>query len=76
MQFSRAIQEECVSHTAGKLLLHSIFELKIQRHFALAAAVAQNGGCLTRVMIAVVKEKNDFSADLLLQPASRHNFSE
>jgi hypothetical protein len=27
-------------------------------------------------MIAVVKEKDDFSADLLLQAASRHNFSE
>ena len=27
-------------------------------------------------MIAVVTEKNDFSADLLLQPASGHNFSE
>ena len=41
-----------------------------------AAAVAQNGSCLTWVMIAVVKEKNDFSADLLLQSASRHDFSE
>jgi hypothetical protein len=38
--------------------------------------VSQNGTCLARVMIAVVTEKDDFAADLLLQPASGHNFSE
>jgi len=38
--------------------------------------ISQNGTCLTRVVIAVVKEKNDFSADLLLQAPSRRNFSE
>jgi hypothetical protein len=60
----------------GKLLLDPILELKIQSYFPVAVVVLQNGSCLPRVMIAVVTEKDDFSADLLLQPASRHNFSE
>src|SRR5205823_6063398 len=51
-------------------------ELKIQSYFPVTVVVSQNGSCLARVMIAVVKEKNDFSADLLLQAASRDNFSE
>jgi hypothetical protein len=60
----------------GKLLLDPILELKIQSYFPVAVVVSQNGSCLARVMIAVVIEKDDFSADLFLQPASRHNFSE
>ena len=60
----------------GKLLLDPILELKIQSDFPVAVLVSQNGNCLARVMIAVVTEKDDFSADLLLQPASGHNFSE
>jgi len=60
----------------GKLLLDPIFELKIQGYFPVATVVSQNGSCLARVMIAVVTEEDDFSADLLLQPASSHNFSE
>ena len=60
----------------GKLLLDPIRKLKIQSYFPLAVVISQNGTCLTRVVIAVVKEKNDFSADLLLQAASRRNFSE
>jgi hypothetical protein len=56
--------------------LDPILELKIQSYFPVAVVVLQNGSCLARVMVAVVTEKDDFSADLLLQPASRHNFSE
>src|SRR5436190_14731603 len=59
-----------------KLFLNPILELKIQSHVPIALLVSQNGSCLARVMIAVVKEKDDFSADLLLQAASRHDFSE
>src|SRR4029453_566106 len=44
--------------------------------FPVAAVVSQNGTCLARVMIAVVTEKDDFSADLLLQSASGGNLSE
>jgi len=58
-----------------KLFLNPILEVKSQGHVPIALLVAQNGTCLARVMIAVVKEKDDFSADLLLQAASRHNFS-
>ena len=60
----------------GKQLLDPIRKLKIQSYFPLAVVISQNGTCLTRVVIAVVKEKNDFSADLLLQAPSRRNFSE
>ena len=60
----------------GKLLLDSIFELKIQDCFPVALEISQNGTCFAWVMIAVVTEKDDFSADLLLQTARRHNFSE
>ncbi len=59
-----------------KLLLDPVLELKIQSYFPVAVVVLQNGSRLARVMIAVVTEKDDFSADLLLEPASRHNFSE
>src|SRR5262249_55433780 len=60
----------------GKLLLDSILELKIQSYFLVATLVQQNGTCLARVMVAVVTEKDDFAADLFLQPASSRNFSE
>jgi hypothetical protein len=60
----------------GKLFLDPILELKIQSHFPVALVVSQNCSCLARVMIAVVKEKDDFTADLLLQSASGRNFSE
>jgi hypothetical protein len=60
----------------GKLLLDLILELKIESDFPVAVLVSQNGSCLARVVIAVVTEKDDFSADLLLQPASRQDFSE
>src|SRR5215471_3347132 len=59
-----------------ELLLDPILELKIQSYFPIAAVVTQNRSRLARVMIAVVTEKDDFSADLLLQAASRRNFSE
>jgi hypothetical protein len=59
-----------------KLFLNSIFELKIQSYFLVAVVIPQNGTCLARIVIAVVTEKNDFSTDLLLQSASRRDFSE
>ena len=52
-----------------------ILELKIQSHFPIAVAIAQNSTRLARVMIAVMTKKDHFPADLLLQAASRHNFS-
>jgi len=55
--------------------LDLILELKIQSDFPVAVLLSQNGACLARVMIAVVTKKDDFSADLLLQPARCHNFS-
>src|SRR5262245_19079572 len=60
----------------GKLLLDPILELKIQSCFLIFVLISQNGTCLTWVMIAVVTEKNDFAADLLLQTAGGRNFSE
>ena len=56
--------------------MNPILELKIQSYFPVSVLISQNGTCLARVMIAVVEEKDDFSADLLLQAAGRHNFSE
>src|SRR4029450_356796 len=44
--------------------------------FPVPVVLSKNGTCLARIMIAVVTKKDDFSADLLLQPASRRNFSE
>jgi hypothetical protein len=56
--------------------LDPILKLKIQSYFLVAVLISQNGARLAWVMIAVVTEKDDFSADLLLQSARRHNFSE
>jgi hypothetical protein len=56
--------------------LDPIFELKVQGYFLVAVSVSQNGNRLPRVMITVVKEKNDFSSDLLLKTPGRENFSE
>jgi len=59
-----------------KLLLDAILELKIQGHFLIAMLVSQNGNRLARVMITVVKEEDDVSADFVLETSSRQNFSE
>jgi hypothetical protein len=59
-----------------ELLLDPILELKVQGYFLVAVSVSQNGNRLPRVMITVVKEKNDFSSDLLLKTPGRENFSE
>jgi len=59
-----------------KLLLDAILELKIQGHFLGAVSVAQKGDRLPRIMITIVKEKDDISADFVLEPSSRQNFSE
>src|SRR6059036_1238791 len=59
-----------------ELLLDPIFELKVQGYFLVVVSVSQNGRRLARVMIAVVKEKHDFSPNLLLKTPGRQNFSE
>ncbi len=59
-----------------KLLLDAILELKIQGHFLIAMLVSQNGNRLARVMITVVKEEDDVSADFVLETSSRQNLSE
>ncbi len=59
-----------------KLLLDAIPELKIQGHFLVAVLVSQNGNRLARVMITIVKEEDDVSADFVLETSSRQNFSE
>jgi hypothetical protein len=59
-----------------KLLLDAILELKIQGHFLVAVLVSQNGNRLARVMITIVKEEDDVSADFALETSSRQNFSE
>jgi hypothetical protein len=56
--------------------LDSVLELKVQRYFLVALLVSQNGDCLARVVIAVVKEKDDFSSDFLLESPGRSDFSE
>ena len=56
--------------------MNPILELKIQGYFPTALLVSQNGVRLARVMIAVMKEKDDFSPNLLLQTAGRQNLSE
>ena len=57
-----------------KLLLDPILELKIQSDFLVAVLVSQNRNRLARVMITVVKEKNDFSANFLLETPGRREF--
>jgi hypothetical protein len=59
-----------------KLLLDPILELKIQSYFPVAVLLSQNRSRLARVMIAVVREKDDFSANLFLDAARRQNLSE
>ena len=44
--------------------------------FMTGMSFSQDRYRLARIMIAVVKEEDDFSADLLLQAPSRRNFSE
>ena len=58
------------------MFLDPVFELKIYGYFVLGVLISQNSSRLTRVMITVVKEKDDFSADLFLEPARRQNLSE
>jgi hypothetical protein len=60
----------------GELLLDPILELKVQGYFLVAVSVSQNGRRLARVMVTVMKEKNDFSANLLLKTPGRQNLSE
>ncbi len=59
-----------------KLLLDPILELKIQSYIPFAVLVSQNRDRFARIMIAVVKEKDDFSSDFLLQTARGQNLSD
>jgi hypothetical protein len=56
--------------------LDPILELKVQGYFLVAVSVSQNGRRLARVMVTVMKEKNDFSANLLLKTPGCQNLSE
>src|SRR6266481_4392498 len=42
----------------------------------IAVLVLQNGNRLARVVVAIVKEKDDFSTDLVLEPPRRQNLSD
>jgi hypothetical protein len=52
------------------------FSIENQGYFLVAVLVSQNGNRLARVMITIVKEEDDVSADFVLEPSSRQNFSE
>ena len=56
--------------------MNSIFELKVYGYFLVAVSISQNGNRLARVMVTVMKEKNDFSPNLLLKTPGRQNLSE
>jgi hypothetical protein len=56
--------------------LDPVFKLKVQGDFLIAVLVSQNGNRLARVVIAIVKEKDDFSPDFLLKTPSRRDLSE
>jgi hypothetical protein len=73
-QFSPAIQEGHVWHTVAKTVFGS--DSRIESLGLLPGSVSQNGDRLARVMITVVKEKDDFTANLLLETPGRQNFSE
>ena len=59
-----------------ELLLDPIRELEIYCDIPLVLFVSQNSDRFARIMIAVVKEKDDFAANLLLETSSRHDFSD
>jgi hypothetical protein len=59
-----------------KLFLDSILELEVQGDFLIGVLVSHNRNRLARVMIAVVKEKDDFSTDLFLESPGSQNLSE
>jgi hypothetical protein len=58
-----------------KLFLDAILELKVQRYLAAAALISHNCNCFARVVIAVMKEKDDFSPDLFLETPRRDDLS-
>ena len=74
--FLLPFRQDALGVQRRKLLLDPILELKVQSYFPVAVLLSQNRSRLTRVMITVVKEKDDFSADLFLEPARRQNLSE
>src|SRR4030095_12486258 len=74
--FLLPFRKDALGIQGRKLLLNPIFELKVQGDFLVAALVSQNGNRLARIMVAVVKEKDDFSPDFLLETPGRRNLSE
>src|ERR1035437_5327740 len=52
----------------GKLPLGFVCECKIEQRRFVGFAMAQDGLCFARIVIAVVTEENDFAADFFLQP--------
>jgi hypothetical protein len=59
-----------------KLLLDPIFKLKVQGYFLVGVLVSQNGNRLARIVIAVVKEKDDFSTNFFLETPGCRDLSE
>ena len=53
-----------------------ILELKVQGNVALALLVSQNRRRLARIMITIMKEKDNFSANFLLKTPGRRHLSE
>src|SRR6202043_3190543 len=45
-----------------------VFECEVERHFLAAVSIVQNSRRLARVVVAIVIEKGDRSADLTLEP--------
>jgi hypothetical protein len=56
--------------------LDPVLELKVQGDFLVAVLLSQNGNRFARIVIAVVKEKDDFSPDFLLESSGRSDLSE
>ena len=52
----------------GKLPLDFVLEREIQVGRFVGFAMAQDGFCFTRIVIAVVAEENNFAANFFLQP--------
>jgi len=70
------VRKDAFGVEGRKLLLDPIFELKVQRYFVATAPVPHDGNRFARVVIAVMKEKDDFSPDLFLETPRRDNLSE
>ncbi len=58
------------------MLLEFVFESEVDSSQLLGVTIAQDGDRFSRVVIAVVKEENDLTADLLLESSRGLDFRE